>query len=209
MSVVFVQMERKIFEFSFKVGLLLSLVRRREWGEGRRGGVWVSKVPLRASLGPFVPQKVHACVHVGLMDIGKWFQGGFWCCFPSMDSSVVPDPSLSPPLLEQRRRGRTAEPNPLWTEPPGPWQVALCNWGREKKKQWLGWQWSWEPGRTGGVSAWPGQALGLYAARAWGFLDGGGGRKLTQREKGNRTLGEVWHSAENERRVNGEHQRGR
>lgn len=115
---------------------------------------------------------------------------------------MAPNPSLSPPLLERRERGKTAEPNPFWTEPPRPLTSGFVQPGPRKA--------------AAGVTAIMGaseERKGI--GRAWTDGDyvrpgcerfSGGKRKETQRGKKKRTLGEVWHSAE---RVNGGRQRGR
>ncbi len=131
---------------SFKVGLLVSLLQRREWEEERRGGMWVTKVLLRASLGLFVPQwldwhrEVHASESVCvLMDIGKWFQGGFLVLFPfnGFLCGSYPFTLASTTWAEKKREDSRAE-TPFGRSPPGPWQVALCSLGRKKSTGWGG-----------------------------------------------------------------------
>lgn len=202
MSVVFVKMERKIFEFSFKVGLLLSLVRR---GEGRREGEVCES--LRFLWGPHLaPLFLRKCVPALMW---AWWtlgsgSGGFLVLFP-LNGFLCGSRPLS--LASTTRAEKKREDS--WAKPPldgaprpltsgfvqlGPKQEAVAGvpviMGAREDRRGFG-------------LAWTGTGI------IWGFLEGGGGKKTDSREKRKRTLREVWHSAENQRRVNGEHQRGK
>lgn len=104
--------------------------------------------------------------------------------------------------LSREKEGRQLSQTPLDGPPPAP-DKWLCATGAKKKSS--GWGGSDYGSQGGEEGYWLGpDRHGDYMHEFFS-----GERKVTQREKRKRTLGEVWHSAESERRVNREHQRGR
>ncbi len=81
-------------------------------------------------------REVHASESVcALMDIGKWFQGGFLVLFPfnGFLCGSYPFTLASTTWAEKKREDSR---NPFGRSPPGPWQVALCSLGWKKSTGW-------------------------------------------------------------------------